>query len=292
VVPRLAILGVLGLLMAGCGGSDSATRVAELAEYDAQKPLRTRVQAENTDSTDITFQSPRGGEVEATIVLPPGAEEGRRHPVAVYLHPYLFHRGFYFREALDLAQRGLAVMLVNATFAREERPRIDLMDPTFSADAFRGLVRQDVVDMRRALDYLEGRKDIDMKRVAVVGQEYGALPVGALAAIDDRVDAVVLAAVPAEPGRYWAKEFVPQETYESFAETLRDYDPIRLLGSIDGDVLIQLPRQDDDWPVAEYERLAEEADGADVRWYEYGHAMGPDADADRDEWLIEKLTGG
>jgi pimeloyl-ACP methyl ester carboxylesterase len=109
--------------------------------------------------------------------------------------------------------------------------------------------------------------------------------------VDDRVDALVLATVPAEPSRYWAKELVPQETFESFRELLRDFDPIRLLGSFDGDVLIQNPRRDDDWPLEEYERLADDADGAEVKWYpDYGHNMGPDADTYRQEWLARTLT--
>jgi hypothetical protein len=160
----------------------------------------------------------------------------------------------------------------------------------YSAGAFRSYVRHDLVDLRRGLDYLERRKDIDLDRVAVVGQEYGALPAVGLAAVDDRVDVLILSAVPAEPSRYWAKEFVPQETFDSFHEQLRDFDPIRLLGSIDAEVLIQNPRRDDDWPLPEYERLAEEADGAEVRWYpDYGHNMGPDADLDRVRWLVETL---
>jgi dienelactone hydrolase len=276
-------------LVAGCGSGDSPARVAELAEYDETKPLRVRIEGENPGSTDLAYQSPRGGDVSATIVVPPDKPEGAEVPAVVYSHPWFANRALYFRESFDLADRGIAVLLVDATFAREEFPRLDLMDPVYSADAFRSLVRQDVVDLRRALDYLEQRKDIDMDRVAVVGQEYGALPAGGLAAVDDRISALVLSVVPAEPGRYWAKEFVPQETHESFAETIGDFDPIRLLDSIDADILIQLPRQDEDWPVKEYERLADEADDADVRWYEYGHAMGPEADADRQRWLVEAL---
>ena len=287
---RTTALLLAGLALAGCGGSDSASHVAELAAYDDPEPLRTRVEARNTGSTDLSFQSPRGGDVQATIVLPPDAEEGKTFPAAVYLHPYRAARSLYYHEAFDLAERGVAVLLLDGAMTREDLAPVDLMDPVYSADAFRSLVRHDLVDLRRALDYLEGRSDID-DRFAVVGQEYGALPVGALAAVDDRVDAVVLSTVPAEPSRYWAKEFVPQETFDSFHESLRDFDPIRLLGAIDGDVLIQLPQRDDDWPVEEYERLADEADGADVEWYpDYGHEMGPEADADRQEWLVGKLT--
>lgn len=285
---RAIPLAAAALALSACGGDDSASRVSELAAYDDTKPLHVMVEGQNQNSTDLTYQSPRGGDVPATLVLPPTAEtDGKRYPVVMYVHPFLASRGLFYREAFDLAEKGLASFLIDATVSRQGRP--DLMDPVYAADAFRSLVRQDIVDLRRGLDYLEGRKEVDLDRVAIVGQEYGALSAGALAALDDRIDALVLASVPAEPARYWAKEFVPQETYESFAETMRDFDPIRLLGAIEADVLIQNPRLDDDFPLREYERLAEEADGAEVRWYEYGHHLGPDADADRQAWLLRKL---
>lgn len=285
---RIFLVGLV-LAVSACGGDDTASRIAELADYDDTKPLHVEVQDQNQGSTDITYQSPRGGDVPATLVLPAGAEGGgKRYPVVIYVHPFLASRGLFYREAFALAEQGLASFLIDATISREGRP--DLMDPVYAADAFRALVRQDVVDLRRGLDYLEGRKEIDLGRLAVVGQEYGALSAGALAAVDDRVDALVLATVPAEPSRYWAKEFVPQETHESFAETMRDFDPIRLLGAIDADVLILNPRRDDDFPLREYERLEDEAGDAEVRWYEYGHQLGPDADNDRQAWLLRKLN--
>jgi dipeptidyl aminopeptidase/acylaminoacyl peptidase len=293
VIRGLAVFGATALALAACGGDDAVSHVADLGRYDEKLPLRVEVVAENNGSTDVEFQSPRGGDVEATIVLPPHAEEGARYPVAVYTHPYLFSRSVYYREAFDVAERGVAVLLVNAVFTREDLARVDLMDPVYAADAFRSIVRHDLVDLRRSLDYLEGRNDIDMERIGVVGQEYGALAATALAALDDRIDALVLSAVPAEPSKYWAKEFVPQETQESFHETLRDFDPVRLLGSTDADVLIQLPRRDDDWPLREYERLADDAGDAEVKWYgDYGHQMGPEADTDRQEWLARELMEG
>lgn len=289
---RVAVAAVVCLLVPACGGDDSASRVEELGAYDERKPLKVSVEAQNEGSTDITFQSLRGGDVEATLVLPPGAAEGQRHPAAVYLHPYRFSRSFFYREAFDLAQRGVAVLLLNSAMAREGLAPIDLLDPVSSAEAFRSFVRHDLVDLERSLDYLESRKDIS-DRIAAVGQEYGAIPTGALAAVDDRVDVLALSAVPAEPSRYWAKEFVPQETQDSFHEELRDFDPIRLLQATDAEVLLQLPKRDDDWPLQEYERLAREVDGAEVKWYDdYGHNMGPDADSDRQEWLAGKLKAG
>ncbi|MGZ8702213.1 MAG: alpha/beta hydrolase family protein [Gaiellaceae bacterium] len=290
---RLAAAAVLAVTLVGCGGGDSASRVAELGAYDDTKPLHVQEQSRSQGSVDITYQSPRGGDVPASLVLPPGAEGGtKRYPVVLFIHPYFASRGLFVREAFDLADKGVASFLVDATISRQGRGRPDLSDPVYAADSFHAFVRQDLVDLRRGLDYLATRKEIDLERVAVVGQEYGAVPAGALAAVDDRIDALVLATVPAEPSRYWAKELVPQETLDSFAETLRDFDTIRLLDAIKADVLIQNPRRDDDFPAKEYERLAEKADDADVRWYEYGHHMGPDADADRAEWLRQKLAAG
>ena len=289
MIRRVVILAAAAAALVACDGDDSASRVSKLADYDDQKPLHVMVEGQNQNSTDLTYQSPRGGDVPATLVVPPTAEtDGKRYPVALFVHPYFGSRAVFFREAYDLAERGVASFLMDATISRE-MPRPDLMDPVYAADAFRSLVRQDTVDLRRGLDYLETRSEVDLDRVAVVGQEYGALAAAAVAAVDDRVDALVLAVVPAEPGKYWAKEFVPQETHESFAETMRDFDAIRLLPSIDADVLIQNPRQDDDFPLSEYERLADKAGDAEVRWYDYGHQLGPEADDDRNEWLLREL---
>ena len=221
--------------------------MAELGDYDATKPLRTKIEAENSGSTDITFQS----RAAATSRRPSSSRPTPREALsaAVYLHLYRFSRALYYREAFDLATRGSpccsSTRRDDAAGPRAGRPP----GSVYAADAFRSLVRHDLVDLRRALDYLEGRDDID-DRIAVVGQEYGALSAGGLAAVDDRVDALALSAVPAEPSRYWAQEFVPQETFDSFSELLRDFDPVRLLGSFDGDVLIQNPRRDDEWPPA------------------------------------------
>lgn len=262
------------------------SRVEKLAAYDERQPLRLEVEAENAGQIDITYQSPRGGDVPATLVVPARAEGPV--PVVLWAHPYLSSRAQFFREAFSLAEAGVASFLVDAAISRQGRP--DLMDPTYAADLFRAFVRQDVVDLRRGLDFLETRDEVDLDRVAIVGQEYGALAAAALAAVDDRVDALVLVTVPAEPGRYWAKELVPPETHDSFAEAMRDFDPIRLLDGVDADVLVQNPRRDEDFPLEEYERLEEEAGDAEFRWYEYGHSMGPEADEDRRRWLLERLS--
>src|SRR5215210_989154 len=87
VIRRMLCLAAAVGAVAACGGSDSASHVAELGAYDAEKPLHIQVEAENDGSTDVSFQSPRGGDVEATVVLPPEVEEGKRYPVAVYSHP-------------------------------------------------------------------------------------------------------------------------------------------------------------------------------------------------------------
>ena len=78
---------------------------------------------------------------------PARRRKGKRYPAAVYTHPYRFSRALYYREAFDLAERGVAVLLVNAAMTRQDLAPVDLLDPVYAADAFRSYVRHDLVDL-------------------------------------------------------------------------------------------------------------------------------------------------
>ena len=56
-----------------------------------------------------------------------------------------------------------------------------------------------VVDSRRTLDWAASRPEFNVEKVAVVGQRYGAWAGTLLAAIDPRVDALLLMSPPGKP---------------------------------------------------------------------------------------------
>lgn len=57
---------------------------------------------------------------------------------------------------------------------------------------FRDLMMQTVIDYRRAMDYLETRKEIDREKIGLIGISLGAFQGGVLAGVDERVKVPVL----------------------------------------------------------------------------------------------------
>jgi fermentation-respiration switch protein FrsA (DUF1100 family) len=112
---------------------------------------------------------------------------------------------------------------------------------------------------------------------------------GVLGAVDDRIDAMVLATGFPEPSRYFAQELVPAESVDGFAERLAPYDPVRTLGQAHEPILLQNARRDRLIPAEDYERLIDAADDAEVKWYESDHELVYEAQQDRAQWLSEQL---
>src|SRR4051794_21759736 len=55
---------------------------------------------------------------------------------------------------------------------------------------------RNVVDLRRAIDLLRARDDVDPKRIALVGYSLGAQATALTAGVEDRLSGVVLQAPP------------------------------------------------------------------------------------------------
>jgi cephalosporin-C deacetylase-like acetyl esterase len=131
---------------------------------------------------DVTYDSPKGGRVPAYLVLP--ASKGP-FPAVVWGHWMDYKtssREEFLDEALVLAHSGLASLLVDAPFVR----------PGFIADddvltsQYPIAQQQMVIDVRRGVDYLLSRGDIDANRLAYVGHSFDAGVGGILAGVEPR----------------------------------------------------------------------------------------------------------
>ena len=69
-----------------------------------------------------------------------------------------------------------------------------------------------VIEMRRAIDLLLSRADVDPKRVAYVGHSFGAQWGAILSSVDSRVKCAVLMAGAAEEGDLWLRSDNPRIT--------------------------------------------------------------------------------
>lgn len=274
-------------MLAGCG-SDGFDDVRAKVDYDESKRARVELISQGELFTEIEFQSPRGNDVTASIVLPPNRQG--KVPAVLWAHAFGSGRNQFATEVTRLADLGIASIIYDSNMTRGfGRSGLDIQDPVYAAESFELLVRQDVVDARVALDILERRGDVDMSRIGFVGVDYGVMIGGVLAGVEDRIDAFVFASGFPEPSRYFASELVPPESVDGFAERLAPYDPVRTLSHAGDTILFQNARRDSIVTAEDYERLTDAADGAEVKWYESDHDLVFEAHEDRARWLSEQL---
>jgi dienelactone hydrolase len=141
---------------------------------------------------DITYVSPKSGLVPAYLVVPKG-----KGPFAavVWGHWYwdnspMRNRKQFLDEAVALAPAGVVSLLTDGPVARPGH--VESKDPLDEQNATDFL--QQVLDMRRGVDVLLARKDVDAKRVAYVGHSYNASVGALLSGVDHRFKAFVLMA--------------------------------------------------------------------------------------------------
>ena len=165
-------------------------------DYDQKAPLGTKqigVQRRATATVyDITYDSPKGGVVPAYLVVPKG-----RGPFAAVIWGHWYwgnssmrNRREFLDEAIALAPAGVVSLLTDGPIAR--LGHLDIKEPLDERNATEFL--QQVIDMRRGLDLLLARRDIDPKRIAYVGHSYNAGVGALLSGLDRRFTAFVLMA--------------------------------------------------------------------------------------------------
>jgi dienelactone hydrolase len=286
VKKALAICVGAAALIAGCGSGD-LDEVRAKTDYDQAKRLPVEEVSRGDIFTEIEFQSPRGNDVLASIVLPP--HRTGKVPAVLWAHAYMSNRNEFSAEVTQLADHGIASIIFDSNMTRGGGGGIDVQDPVYAGEVFEALLRQDVVDARVALDILERRPEIDSSRIGFVGVDYGAMLGGILSVVEPRIDAFVLAAASPEPSRYFAHQLVPPESVDGFAERMSPYDTVHLLGKTDKPILLQNARRDSQIEEKDYDRLIDATDGADVKWYDSDHALDFQAEEDRAVWLEDKL---
>ncbi len=176
----------------------------EVFEYDPTLPLDARTVAseeyEGYYRDKIVFNGILDARVPGYIATPADAEPP--YPCVVALHGLSVSKETWWEEDNDhsgllltraLLGRGIAVVTVDARYHGErminndfENPMGLLWDPD-THNRFRRMLTHSTVDIRRTLDYLATRRDIDMERIGVIGYSMGGIMSFQLAALDDRV---------------------------------------------------------------------------------------------------------
>ncbi|HYU40913.1 MAG TPA: hypothetical protein VEQ84_02065 [Vicinamibacteria bacterium] len=267
---------------------------AALFRYDAAADLKVEEAGVETQGTaavhDIRFTPVPGAKpVKAYVVVPEG-----KGPFAgvLWVHwlgePATTNRTEFLKEATSLAPKGMVSLLVDAMWSAPEwyAKRVPEQD-------YDNSIRQ-VIALRRAMDLLVSRPDVDKARIGYVGHDYGGMYGMIANGVDRRAHTYVyIAVVPSLND--WAF-FAPQPP--SKAAYLRQNGVLELT-----DYLRQVKNASTLFQFANKDVYVSRADTQVVmgatsapkerRFYDADHGMAvPQAVADRDAWLLKELGLG
>lgn len=268
-----------------------------LFDYDASAPLQVEQEAaevvDTTTAIDLTYASPAGGRVPATIYVPAG--DG---PFAgiVILHGMPSDREAMVPDATRYAGSGAVVITIDAPFARPENAGRHTVGFT---EKDRKEQIQLIVDLRRAVDVLLARPDVDGARLAFVGVSYGAAMGGLLAGVEHRFRALVLRVgdgglvthSTGQEDRDSGLFVLPEAMQQTWLEAMWPIEPIHYVGHAAPAALLFLNGTEDELvPVADALRYQEAgSEPKTTLWYEAGHGLPREALDDESAWLAARI---
>jgi dienelactone hydrolase len=289
----LAISILASLASGAYAGVPSAAR---LFDYDRTAALDIQVASSRAERGctvhDISYASPKGGRVPAYLVVPEGTG-----PFAgiVFMHGAPGSRETPLERAKAYARTGAVVLTISAPFARRNAGPRDML---FFDERDRDEQIQLVVDLRRAVDLLASRPDVDAKRIAYVGGSFGAAIGGLLAGVEHRIKAYALwcgdggvVSHMRDMGERGPFGHMPADVRDRWVTAMEPIEPIRFIASAaPSALLLQSGRNDELIPVASaeaWQRAASEP--KTVKWYDAGHRLNDQAWADQRAWLAAQI---
>jgi dienelactone hydrolase len=278
---------------AGCGGSGGGgqSQAEQPFAYDASQPLGFQDQGRANKKYPIAIDnvSYKSGKdrVPAYLLLPP-ANGKKKRPAVIYLHGSNGDRTTMIVPATWMAGRGAVGLTITAPSSRI--PVTEGGSPTTELKKDVDLEERDVVAIRRAVDLLRSRPDVDPNRIGFVGWSAGARTGAILAGVEPRLRTLVLMSGGAVPVQVYTRR-APKKLKKTIGHYLHIVDPLHYLRQARGStLLLQDGRDDQDVPRSALASFANAAPaGTTIRWYNADHPLNDAAYRDQLEWLAQKL---
>jgi len=273
-----------------------------LFDYDAKAPLdihdKIIEEFDGGSLHDMTYVSPKGGPVAAYLVVPKG-----KGPFAAVLFGHWGNgtRTEFIPEAKLYARAGAVSLLPDYPWDRPQ-PWHKTPNHYDKPELDREIEIQAVLELRRGIDLLLARPDVDPKRLAYVGHSYGAQWGSILSAVDKRMKTSVLMAGVAEigdiflrgndPGIIELRKSRPLGQFERYAQIAGEIDALHFVGhAAPIPLLFQFANFEQLFDKTSMEHYATTAtDPKKVLYYDAGHDLNdPQALQDRYDWLAKYI---
>jgi dienelactone hydrolase len=214
-------------------------------DYDTKTGLEQREtnieKRDNSMFIELNYAGSNGDRVPAYLIIPHGKGP---FPAIIWGHwlkqgSPLANKDEFLDEALALAHSGVLSLLIDAPQARHDFGPVE-KDTLAAARQQGDAAVHQVIDLRRAVDLLRLRRDVDPKRIAYVGHSWDAHVGAIFAGVESRVCCFVLMASGYFDEEDTVASHDPQtlaRIKEVGAEQVRDYfhdyafdDPVYFLG--------------------------------------------------------------
>ena len=255
-----------------------------------KKDLRVirKRELDGIESQLLIMQTPFGYRRTAELLCP---EREGSHAAILYVHWYEpaspdSNRSQFEEAAKEMAHAGAICLLVETLWS----------DPDFfikrtQEDDLQNSM-EEVVNTRRAMDLLLSQPNVDSKRFAYVGHDFGGM-YGVLAgSLDQRPSHyVIMAATPRFPDWYLYLPKLEGEAREAFIRQMSEMDPITHIPNLSpAEVFFQFATDDPHVPKERAEEFFTAAKNPkEIKWYQAGHGLNEEATLDRKAWLKQKL---
>lgn len=246
----------------------------------------------------------RADDVSAYLVVPQG---NGPYPAVIWGHwmmqgSSLRNRDEFLKEALVLANSGVVSLLIDTPMVRPGYKETSMKDdPLGWAQQESEDERQDIVDLRRGVDLLISRRQVDRHRIAYVGHSFSAHAGAILAGVEPRICCFVLMA-----GSYSDEEELRNATSgdalkwkqqvgdEKVQQYIREYawdDPANFLGHTDGKSIFLQFASGDHVSREQAQKWLDKFNAKDkkMEFYDAPHALNAAARLDRVRWLQQHL---
>lgn len=243
------------------------------------------------ESQLMVVQTPFGYRRVAELFRPEG---NGSYAAILYVHWYESesldsHRTQFEEEAKEIARLGAVCISIETLWSDR-----DFFLKRTQEDDIQNSI-EEVVNLRRAMDLLLSQPDVDAKRFAYVGHDFGGM-YGVLAgSLDQRpTHYVLMAATPRFPDWYLYLPKLEGEARATFIQQMSEIDPITHVPNLSpADVFFQFATDDFHVPKERAEEFfAAAKNPKEMKWYEAGHGLNQNATDDRKAWLKQKLGLG
>ena len=243
---RSGIFVLVPALLISCGG-DQELPVLAYYEYDRELPLLDSVRLVS-DSADIrlyylSFQSIHDSKVRGLLSLPGKAEQPL--PTIILMHGLGDRKTVDYIEAGNqyLLEAGYAVLRLDIS-NHGDRFKYDYEFDLTEGYRYwtRDLITQTVFDLRRAVDFIESREELDPERIGYFGISLGGIIGTIFCGVEERVRVPVIVLAGGQLNLMFGKKALSGDT-KNFLSII---DPIHYVANISPRPLLMINAEDDD----------------------------------------------